>query len=131
LEEVFTKEGEDFQDFSRMNAICTDACSTMQKLHAEMKNMPKFRHCFFILYDSHGLQLLVKDIMESERWASVLKKVTRIITFFKKAKLQLTRLHAYQLECYGKQKAFITPAITRWGTQLGAVMSSLANKDAL
>ncbi|KAJ3454388.1 hypothetical protein MRS44_018282 [Fusarium solani] len=103
----------------------------MRKLHAEMKNMPEFRHCFFILCDSHGLQLLVKDIVESERWASVLKKVTRIITFFKKAKLQLARLRAYQLECYGKQKAFITPAITRWGTQLGAVMSSLANKDAL
>ncbi|KAL7755610.1 hypothetical protein ACKLNR_005330 [Fusarium oxysporum f. sp. zingiberi] len=131
LEEVFTKEGEDFQDFSRMNAICTDTCSTMRKLHAEMKNMPEFRHCFFLLCDSHGLQLLVKDIVESERWASVLKKVTRIITFFKKAKLQLARLRAYQLECYGKQKAFITPAITRWGTQLGAVMSSLANKDAL
>jgi hypothetical protein len=73
----------------------------------------------------------VKDIVESERWASVLKKVTSIITFFKKAKLQLARLRAYQLECYGKQKAFITPAITRWGTQLGAIMSSLANKDAL
>ncbi|KAJ3453422.1 hypothetical protein MRS44_017669 [Fusarium solani] len=131
LEDVFTREGEDFQDFSRMNAICTDTCSTMRKLHAEMKNMPEFRHCFFILCDSHGLQLLVKDIVESERWASVLKKVTRIITFFKKAKLQLARLRAYQLECYGKQKAFITPAITRWGTQLGAVMSSLANKDAL
>ncbi|RYC78191.1 hypothetical protein BFJ63_vAg18936, partial [Fusarium oxysporum f. sp. narcissi] len=131
LEEVFTKEGEDFQDFSRMNAICTDTCSTMRKLHAEMKNMPEFRHCFFLLCDSHGLQLLVKDIVESERWASVLKKVTRIITSFKKAKLQLARLRAYQLECYGKQKAFITPAITRWGTQLGAVMSSLANKDAL
>ncbi|KAK2922527.1 Ribonuclease H-like superfamily [Fusarium oxysporum f. sp. vasinfectum] len=29
------------------------------------------------------------------------------------------------------EKAFITPAITHWGTQLGAVMSSLANKDAL
>ncbi|KID83903.1 transposase [Metarhizium guizhouense ARSEF 977] len=48
-----------------------------------------------------------------------------------KARLQLARLRAYQIECYGKQKAFITPAITRWGTQLGAIMSSLANKDAL
>lgn len=73
----------------------------------------------------------MKDIVESERWVPVLKKVTRIITFFKKARLQLARLRAYQLECYGKQKAFITPAITRWGTQLGTIMSSLANKDAL
>ena len=31
LEDVFTKEGEDFQDFSRMNAICADTCSTMRK----------------------------------------------------------------------------------------------------
>jgi hypothetical protein len=39
----------------------------------------------------------VKDIVELKRWALpvVLKKVTRIIIFFKKARLQLARLHAY------------------------------------
>ncbi|KAM5353115.1 hypothetical protein ACJZ2D_017000 [Fusarium nematophilum] len=82
-----------------------------------------------------GIHGISESIDTTSPWyitaTSVLKKVTRIITFFKKAKLQLARLRAYQLECYGKQKAFITPAITRWGTQLGAVMSSLANKDAL
>ncbi|KAK2926714.1 Ribonuclease H-like superfamily [Fusarium oxysporum f. sp. vasinfectum] len=34
-------------------------------------------------------------------------------------------------ECYGQRKAFITAAITRWGTQLAAVKSVFDNKDAL
>jgi protein kinase A len=34
--------------------------------------------------------------------------------------LQLSRLRIHQQECYGQRKAFITAAITRWGTQLAA-----------
>ncbi|KAJ6436756.1 restless-like transposase [Purpureocillium lavendulum] len=118
-------------DFSRLNALCTDTCSTMRKLHREMKALPEFSHCLYVLCDSHGLQLLVKDIVESKRWMPTLGKVTYLIGFFKKAKLQLSRLRIHQQECYGRRKAFITAAITRWGTQLAAVRSLFDNKDAL
>lgn len=118
-------------DFSRLNAICTDTCSTMRKLHREMKALPEFSHCLYILCDSHGLQLLIKDIVESKRWMPIFGKITFLIAFFKKAKLQLSRLRIHQQECYGQRKAFITAAITRWGTQLAAVKSVFANKDAL
>ena len=119
------------QDFSRLNAICTDTCSTMRKLHREMKAIPEFSHCLYILCDSHGLQLLVKDIVESKQWVPVIGKVNLLIAFFKKAKLQLARLRIHQQACYARQKAFITAAITRWGTQLAAVRSVFENKDAL
>ncbi|EXM12783.1 hypothetical protein FOTG_17444 [Fusarium oxysporum f. sp. vasinfectum 25433] len=118
-------------DFSRLNAICTDTCSTMRKLHREMKALPEFSHCLYILCDSHGLQLLIKDIVESKRWMPIFGKVTFLIAFFNKAKLQLSRLRIHQQECYGQRKAFITAAITRWGTQLAAVKSVFDNKDAL
>lgn len=118
-------------EFSRLNAICTDTCSTMRKLHREMKALPEFSHCLYTLCDSHGLQLLVKDIVESKRWMPVLGKVTYLIAFFKKAKLQLSRLRIHQQECYGRRKAFITAAITRWGTHLSAVKSLFESKDAL
>lgn len=118
-------------DFSRLNAICTDTCSTTRKLHQEMKMLPEFIHCLYVLCDSQGLQLLVKDIVESKQWMPILGKVTFLINFFKKAKLQLARLRIHQQECYGRRKAFITAAITRWGTQLAAVKSLFDNKDAL
>ncbi|RKL07317.1 hypothetical protein BFJ70_g16890 [Fusarium oxysporum] len=118
-------------DFSRLNAICTDTCSTMRKLHREMKALPEFSHCLYILCDSHGLQLLIKDIVESKRWMPIFGKVTFLIAFFNKAKLQLSRLRIHQQECYGQRKVFITAAITRWGTQLAAVKSVFDNKDAL
>ncbi|KAL9564115.1 hypothetical protein ACKAV7_011765 [Fusarium commune] len=118
-------------DFSRLNAICTDTCSTMRKLHREMKALPEFSHCLYILCDSHGLQLLIKDIVESKRWMPIFGKVIFLIAFFNKAKLQLSRLRIHQQECYGQRKAFITAAITRWGTLLAAVKSVFDNKDAL
>ncbi|KJZ68012.1 hypothetical protein HIM_11626 [Hirsutella minnesotensis 3608] len=118
-------------DFSRMNALCTDTCSTMRKLHREMKALPEFSHCLYVLCDSHGLQLLVKDIVESTQWMPVLGKANLLINFFKKAKLQLSRLRVHQQGCYAHRKAFITAAITRWGTQLGAVKSVFDNKEAL
>lgn len=114
-------------DFSRLNAICTDTCSTMRKLHREMKMLPEFSHCLYVLCDSYGLQLLVKDIVESKQWMPILGKVGFLITYFKKAKLQLSRLRIHQQECYGRRKAFITAAITRWGTQLAAVKSLFDN----
>ncbi|KAJ6436802.1 retrovirus polyprotein [Purpureocillium lavendulum] len=76
-------------------------------------------------------KLLVKDIVESKRWMPVLGKVTYLIAFFKKAKLQLSSLRIHQQECYGRRKAFITAAITRWGTHLSAVKSLFESKDAL
>ncbi|KJZ68337.1 hypothetical protein HIM_12270 [Hirsutella minnesotensis 3608] len=103
----------------------------MRKLHREMKALPEFSHCLYILCDSHGLQLLVKDIVESKRWMPVLGKANFLINFFKKAKLQLARLRAHQRDCYIRHKAFITAAITRWGTQLAAVKSVFDNKEAL
>ncbi len=48
-------------DLSRVNSITTDTCNIMRSMHQYLeRQMP---HVFFLLCDSHGLQLLTKDVV--------------------------------------------------------------------
>jgi hypothetical protein len=86
----------------------------MRKTHTDLARMENFRHCFFSLCDSHGLQLLVKDISDDTAF---------ITTFFKKSKLQLARLRNEMMEYWGHVRSFITACLTRWGSNFKAIES--------
>ena len=109
--------------FSRINAFCTDTASVMRKTHADLARMDKFRHCFFSLCDSHGLQLLVKDILQMECFKDISDSTAFITTFFKKSKLQLARLRNEMMEHWGHVRSFITACLTRWGSNFKAIES--------
>jgi hypothetical protein len=64
----------------------------MRKAYVYLAARKKFQHYFFSLYDSHRLQLLIKDILELPFFEGTFKSTTLIITFFKKLKLQLAQL---------------------------------------
>lgn len=50
-------------DLSRINSICTDTENTMRSVHGLLGRFPELSHINFSLCDSHGLQLLIKDIL--------------------------------------------------------------------
>jgi len=52
-----------------------------------MAKRPGFLHVFYTLYDSYSFQLLIKDIFKAELYKTVMAKVLKIITWFKKLKL--------------------------------------------
>jgi hypothetical protein len=52
-------------DLKRMSSLSTDTCATMQKTWTGLEKHPLLKHLFFVPCDSHGLQLLIKDILES------------------------------------------------------------------
>ena len=95
----------------------------MRKTHADLARMDKFRHCFFSLCDSHGLQLLVKDILQMECFKDISDSTAFITTFFKKSKLQLARLRNEMMEHWGHVRSFITACLTRWGSNFKAIES--------
>ena len=109
--------------FSRINAFCTDTASVMRKTHTDLARMENFCHCFFSLCDSHGLQLLVKDILHMEYFKDISDDTAFITTFFKKSKLQLARLRNEIMEYWGHVRSFITACLTRWGTNFKAIES--------
>jgi hypothetical protein len=76
---------------------------------------------------SHGLQLLIKDILEREPFASTIAKAQLIVSTFHHAKKQYAILRTKQK----KPMAFVLSVITRWGSLYGLIRSVLKNKQAL
>jgi hypothetical protein len=114
-----------------INSIATDTCPTMLKVWITLEQFPDLKHCFFIPCDSHGLQLLVKDIFELPYFESILEHAQAVVKVFKNAPLQYARLRECQLLKYNEKRALCLSVITRWGTQFRLVNSLLNNKEAL
>jgi len=79
-------------DYNRINSIATDTCSTMfvvwRLLEEELeRRFPDIR-LLFVPCDSHGLQLLIKDVIEKIPWFHIVSQgVRKIVSFFRGAHL--------------------------------------------
>jgi hypothetical protein len=118
-------------NFSIINSIATDTCPTMFKIYDLLQASDKTRHAIYVPCDSHGLQLLIKDLLELPEFEPAMKAANRIVGYFNRATKQYAFLHEQQLKEYGRQKALILSGITRWGTQLNMVKRLQETKQAL
>jgi hypothetical protein len=126
--EWFLKKTKQYcSDLKRMSSLSTDTCKTMRNSWAGLEEHPLLAHAFFIPCDSHGLQLLIKDILKSHPFCDIISKAQTIVAAFHRAPKQYAILRSKQV----KQVAFVLSVITRWGTQYGLVLSVLKNKEAL
>ena len=119
-------------DLSRINSIITDTCALMFAMWLEMQRFVEFKHCLFIPCDSHGIQLLIKDLLQIPLFQDILQKAQKIVKAFRHSLLQYARLREFQLQ-YGdkRYKSLILSVITRWGTQFRLIQSVINSKDAL
>ena len=69
--------------FDRINSIATDTCSTMLKVWEILEQFDEFKHCLFIPCDSHGLQLLIKDLLDLSVFEELHDKIQTIAKAFK------------------------------------------------
>jgi hypothetical protein len=118
-------------DFSVINSISTDTCKTMFKIYDLLQVTDEMKHTIYAPCDSHGLQLLIKDVLELPEFEPTMKLANRIVGYFNKATKQYALLREQQVKEYGRHKALILSGITRWGTQLNMVKSLLDSKQAL
>lgn len=114
-----------------INSIATDTCPTMLAVWVTLARFPDLKHCFFIPCDSHGMQLLIKDLLQLPCFQTILDRAQAIVKAFRNAPLQYSRLRTYQLLKYGERRALCLSVITRWGTQFQLVESVINNKAAL
>lgn len=63
MEKLATLVGEQWW---RINSMATDTCNTMRAVWRTLAADNRTQHVFFVPCDSHGLQLLIKDISEVE-----------------------------------------------------------------
>ena len=118
-------------DVTRCNSIATDTCAAMRSFHTKMSADPRFKDCFFVLCDSHGIQLLIKRVIELVAYQQNFKKAQSIAGAFSHSRLQLAILREKQTELYGRTYAITLSVITRWGSQYNLLSSLKRSKDAL
>jgi hypothetical protein len=118
-------------DTQRIGSMTSDTCATMRNFWALAEAEPSLSHVIFVPCDSHGLQLLIKDLLQTQPFQSTLSQAQNIARGFHKAKKQYSILRVYQESTYGRKQALILSVITRWGSQFGLLNSILKNKDAL
>lgn len=118
-------------DFNKINSIATDTCNTMLLVWELFQALPEFKHCFFVPCDSHGIQLLIKDLLALPCFKEVHDQAQTVVRSFKTAPLQLARLREIQLQKYNEPRALCLSVITRWGSQYRLVYSLLNSKEAL
>lgn len=114
-----------------INSFTADTCPTMKSSNEIMRTFPELRHVFFLPCDSHGLQLLIKDILSLPYFKEIFDKTQAVAKSFKKSPLQLARLRSIQKRIYNEFRSLCLSVITRWGTQYRLAQSVLNSKDAL
>jgi hypothetical protein len=121
-------------DFSCLNSFSTDTCSTMRLAWETLRLKPELKHIFFIPCDSHGIQLIFKDLLEgqdNQLIREVFEGAGTVVSFFHRSPLEYASLRKKQVECYGGPKSLIASCITRWGTQYDLLHSVTRSQEAL
>jgi len=118
-------------DPTRINSVTTDTCSTMINMWEQIEKFADFKHCLFIPCDSHGIQLLIKDLLQLPHFSNVANQAQSVAKAFRRAPLQYARLRENQLYFYQRYQSLVLSVITRWGTQFRLIQSVLKSKDAL
>jgi hypothetical protein len=95
-------------DLARINGFNTDSCNTMKAVCRLTRLAPELQHCFWVYCDSHGLQLLIKDIFNIPELAWVHQQSNILINGFSNSKLQNARLREEQDKIYERRHALIT-----------------------
>lgn len=69
----------------RINSVGTDTCNTMRDTWNRMARDFRAKHVFFIPCDSHALQLLMKDIIETTWFSDRFQSAQNVVTHFNKS----------------------------------------------
>jgi hypothetical protein len=118
-------------DLSRINSYSVDTCATMGSLANLLQQPYALPQAIHVPCESHGLQLLIKDICESADFAHTVKMANKFASFFHRSSKQYGAMRRLQLEEYHCYKPLILSIITRWGTQFLLCRSLLESRKAL
>jgi hypothetical protein len=113
-------------------SLAMDTCPRNIKAFEILSDRPETQHMFMVPCESHGLQLLIKDLLEKPPLINaVWKKASLLVNALRNAPKQYAYLRIQQEQIYGEMKALIAAGFTRWGTQYRLVKSVDDSKQAL
>lgn len=79
-------------DFNCINLIGSDTCNKMRNLKNKIKCNLYTKHVFLVLCDSHRLQFLIKDIIETNWFVFCFNSAQNIVICFYHLSTQLAML---------------------------------------
>jgi hypothetical protein len=103
----------------------------MHSFWREIQQREGFKHILTIGCDSHGLQLLVKDILAVPSISVLFQKASQIMVHFNNAPVRLSTLRKIQRRQYKREWSLLAAVITRWGSQYKMLTSLRRSMDAL
>ncbi|RDL31992.1 uncharacterized protein BP5553_09394 [Venustampulla echinocandica] len=125
----------------KWSSFATDTCDTQRSLWACIHSTPGLEHVHSVPCDSHGLQLIIKDLLDLNKDGNkevipsalrdFFKLLAKVIAFFASSGKQLALFRDIQRSNTSKVKALIATVLTRWGTQVRQIKSILDNELAL
>jgi hypothetical protein len=119
-------------DLSKIASITTDTCSTMRLLWKKLESQSNTSHIFTVPCDSHGLQLIVKDLLERPSIKKYWTLASTVVNTIRNSGKQHSYLYQEQEKVYkGSRKVLVASVITRWGTQYNLLKSLDNSKEAL
>lgn len=118
-------------DWNRLNSLSTDATATMRSVCQILSEKPELRHLFCIPCDSHGLQLIIKDLLHLPRIHEAFSVATKIVTYFRSSAKQLASLRTFQQQIYSEARSLLAAVITRQGSQYDMLYSIKRSSEAL
>src|SRR2546423_5473826 len=119
-------------NLERINSCATDTCPAMLSMWEHLCLKPSLQHLFVIPCDSHGIQLLIQDLINSiPQFTKVHNNAQTIAKAFKNAHLQYARLHDLQYQEYGRTWEIVLAVATRWGSEKGLLDSLFRSKAAI
>jgi len=120
------------QLLTKINSAAFDTCPTQRKAIRLMQQIPELQHVFMVGCDSHGLQLLLGDLIKQIPLIKHVLDITQsIVTSFSNSAKMLAILRDIMQKLYNKVFSFVISVITRWGTQFAMVHSVSRAKAAI
>jgi len=119
-------------NLERINSCANDTCAAMLAMWEHLRLKPGLQHLFLIPCDSHGIQLLVQDLILSiPLFKKVHNDAQTVAKAFKNAHLQYARLREIQQQEYGRTWAIVLAVATRLGSEKGLLDGLYRSKVAI
>lgn len=115
-------------DMTKINSITSDTCNQAKKVQDEIQR--RYPSILMLGCDPHGIQLVIKDIIELPSIRLVALEAQSVVSTFMKSPLQLAKLRRFQQQAYGKHMSLISSVITRWGSQISLLNSLIRSEQA-
>jgi hypothetical protein len=68
------------RDLSKWTAVTSDTCATMRAFGGVLAKIPEAAHVIPVLCDSHGLQLIIKDLLQLPSIKKIFDEASAIVS---------------------------------------------------